>query len=303
MNLEAVSIGCAVPRWEFEVSVHSIFRSSVNLQMGDGNTLLTLTAFKHGDLPQGIRLQAPDEFHFDDLSVGEYGGCRDGLLTFQSALPQVSLRNARRWTIDLESFNTDLADPGTAMAWTWARVVLNERQVEAGAEIVVGDLFRSDGEGKKGVAHKVHQAVRALVQATRGNGQDAVSAAGALIGLGAGLTPSGDDLLVGYLAGLRCTVRANPDRCRFLSDFGQVVTDLSRGTNAISRTYLLHAAHGQVSSRLAGLARAISKGVGPVLLRKKMVEAISMGHTSGMDTLTGLLVGLAAWDHLRMKPA
>jgi len=33
------------------------------------------------------------------------------------------------------------------------------------------------------------------------------------------------------------------------------------------------------------------------MLRKRVESALALGHTSGMDTLTGLLVGLAAWDY------
>ena len=244
-----------------------------------------------------IRLDAPGGFHFDDLRVGEHGCCQDGILSFQNTPLRVALHKARRWRSDLEGYNTDMTDPGTALAWTCAWKALTDRQEKASAEIVAGDLFCSEGIAKRGVACKVSRAVRALVQATRRNAPGAVTAAGALIGLGSGLTPSGDDLLVGYLTGLWCTVRAKTDRRKFISEFGRAIIDLSQGTNDISRTYLLHAARGQVSSRLAGLARAISEGMQTDLLQTRMENAASMGHTSGMDTLTGLLIGLATWDY------
>jgi hypothetical protein len=147
------------------------------------------------------------------------------------------------------------------------------------------------------VTGKASQAVSALVRAARRNDPEAGKAAGALIGLGFGLTPSGDDLLVGCLAGLWCTVQAKSERRKYISEFGRVILDLSRGTNDISRTYLLHAVGGQVSSRLAEFARVISEDVEPELFLKAMDKAACVGHTSGLDTLTGLLVGLAAWDY------
>jgi hypothetical protein len=120
----------------------------------------------------------------------------------------------------------------------------------------------------------------------------------ALIGLGTGLTPSGDDFLVGYLVGLWCTVRDTEERRQFVSNLGKAVIRLSRRTNDISRTYLYHAAHGQVSSRLEALAGAICRAENLEHLLAAAESAMQTGHTSGMDAVTGLLVGLAAWETL-----
>ncbi len=86
------------------------------------------------------------------------------------------------------------------------------------------------------------------------------------------------------------------ERSQFVSKLGQVVIHLSGQTNDISRTYLYHAAHGQVSSRLETLARAISRPENPEQLLPVAKSAMRSGHTSGMDAVTGLLLGLAAWE-------
>jgi hypothetical protein len=117
-----------------------------------------------------------------------------------------------------------------------------------------------------------------------------------LIGLGPGLTPGGDDLLVGYMAGLWCTVQDFSERARFTSGLGKTIVDLSHQTNEISRTYLYHAAQGQVASRLANLAEAICQGTQPDRIVEIAEIAMSVGHTSGMETVTGLLLGLTAWQ-------
>ncbi|MGB8983915.1 MAG: DUF2877 domain-containing protein, partial [Anaerolineales bacterium] len=110
-----------------------------------------------------------------------------------------------------------------------------------------------------------------------------------------GLTPSGDDLLVGYLAGLWCTVQDKDERTRFVLKLGKNIIDLSSKTNDISRTYLDHAAQGQVSSRLAELAEGICHGEDRERLGEVAEAAFKVGHTSGMDAVTGLLIGLSAW--------
>jgi hypothetical protein len=122
------------------------------------------------------------------------------------------------------------------------------------------------------------------------------SAVNSLIGLGPGLTPSGDDLLVGYMAGLWCMVRDKSERAQFISGLGETIRHLSQNTNDISRTYLYHAVRGQVSSRLANLAEVIGQGANPEQLLEIAAAAMKIGHTSGMETVTGLLVGLTAWE-------
>lgn len=138
--------------------------------------------------------------------------------------------------------------------------------------------------------------MRGLMDATRRLDLAAEASIKPLIGLGSGLTPSGDDLLLGFLAGLWCGVWNKRERMHFLGNLGDAVIRLSRGTNDISRAYLSHAARGQVSSRLADLAGAICRGENSDRLPALVESAMRIGHTSGMDAVTGLLIGLAAWN-------
>ena len=162
------------------------------------------------------------------------------------------------------------------------------------AEIVAEELFQESVQ--TGVPCKVGKAMRELVNATRQYNLVDTSVK-TLIGLGSGLTPSGDDLLIGYLTGLWCSIQDKSERIQFVSSFGKMIVHLASETNDISRTYLYHAAQGQVSSRLADLAEVISCGENPEHLAKISEAAFEVGHTSGMDTATGLLVGLATWTN------
>jgi len=47
---------------------------------------------------------------------------------------------------------------------------------------------------------------------------------------------------------------------------------------------------------LADLAAAISMGENSDRLLNVMETALCVGHTSGMDAVTGLLIGIAAWE-------
>jgi len=257
--------------------------------------LLTLVTSNEADVPQGIRVDTPDGFSFEIFCAGESVTCRDGILRFASSALTIDLRGAVSFSCNLPALQADMTNPVVATAWRRAWQTLNERQIRSGAEIIAQDLFLSGETIRAGVSRKAGEAMRNLFEATQRYDMTSVSSVRALIGLGAGLTPSGDDLLVGYLAGLWCSVLDKSERVQFVSNLGKAVIRLSCQTNDISRTYLYHASRGQVSSPLTNLAEAICRGENSDRLITTIKSAMQVGHTSGMDVVSGLLVGLAAW--------
>jgi hypothetical protein len=295
MRLDALSSGYAVPYTDFDATIHSVFSAAVNLSPANHDLLLTLVIASETDLPQGLRLDTPPGFSFEDLEVGSSIHSREGTLVFDRSNLVVDFCQARRWQCDLPAMRIDMTCSKVAETWISIWQALNERQAYLGADIVARALLHSDGMAQSTVSRRAGEAIRLLIDATRRYQLDQ-SALAQLIGLGTGLTPGGDDFLVGYLAGLWCTVRDSLERRRFVSKLSQAVIHLSGQTNDISRTYLYHAAHGQVSSRLEALARAISKPQSPGQLLTVAESAMQSGHTSGTDAVTGLLFGLAAWE-------
>jgi hypothetical protein len=287
VRLEAVCLGYAVPRGRFEAEVHSVFTSAANLRLVRSDLLLTMVTVEQADLPQGIRLHSPQGFSFEGQRTGEKFTCRDGILCCEQASLIIDLRPAKRWKCDLSSLAADMNVPSTSAAWLTVRRMLDERQGRAATGYPAGQVA---------VVRKMDESVSNLVAATFQNDSSATNVVATLIGLGPGLTPGGDDFLVGYLAGLRCAAGDMPERMRFLSGLGEAVIRLSRQTNDISRTYLVHAARGQVSSRLENLARAICQGERSDHLLETAVAALHVGHTSGMEAVSGLLLGLSAWN-------
>jgi uncharacterized protein DUF2877 len=298
MYLPAISIGYAVPDGNFGASVHSAFKSALNLRLNEESNLLTLVAASEGDLPQGLRVDTPEGFSFEAFQVHEPVICRDSILRFEKNSLTVQLSGARRWKCDLPALKFDSTNPAVSAAWSFVWAAVNERQRLSEAEVVAQELFHESRQA--GVPHRAGKAMRELIHATRRYDLTDTSAIQALIGLGSGLTPSGDDLIVGYLAGLWCIVGSGSERAQFISSLGKTIIALSSKTNDISRTYLYHAARGQVSSRLADLAEGICRGENPEGLGEIAEAAMRVGHTSGMDAVTGLLIGLATWTNLEL---
>ena len=111
----------------------------------------------------------------------------------------------------------------------------------------------------------------------------------ALLGLGPGLTPAGDDVLCGLLLGLRATGR-EADRARLEARVGAV---LGR-TTALSATLLTQAAAGYAVPPVVDLLHAWHRPTATADDLAELVDEVaSVGHTSGRALLLGLRTALA----------
>ena len=294
MELRAISLGYAVPPQGFEGTVHSVFEEAVNLRLRGEDFLVTLVTKEGADLPQGIRLETPPGYGFAGrLHEGERMLSASGILKSEDGCLEINLRTAKRRKCTLPCL--DEITPPVASAWNSAWCVLNEQQRHTEAEICAGEIFQMVVPRRTELAGKMSFFIRQLVTDTHRLDLSAKSSLAGLIGLGTGLTPGGDDFLVGFVTGLRVTTGRSRERKLLISELGKAIIRLSNRTNDISRTYLFHAAHGKVSSRLVTLANLISRGEDATLISQASKSVMQSGHTSGMETLTGLLIGMSVW--------
>jgi hypothetical protein len=105
-----------------------------------------------------------------------------------------------------------------------------------------------------------------------------------LVGLGPGLTPAGDDVLAGTVAGL--VLLGHPEAARF----GTAVHALAAGrTTELSRALLRHAAAGRVSGEFAAVLRGL---VGDGALTPALTALLATGSTSGRALAQGLCTAI-----------
>jgi hypothetical protein len=105
-----------------------------------------------------------------------------------------------------------------------------------------------------------------------------------LIGLGPGLTPSGDDYLGGVLVALRWVGRA----AQADSLWRWLEPQLAARTSAISAAHLAAAAAGEVHEALHDVLADLSAWEAPDLL-PGLARLDAIGHTSGWDALAGIV--------------
>ncbi|MEU6006618.1 DUF2877 domain-containing protein [Streptomyces sp. NPDC047453] len=132
---------------------------------------------------------------------------------------------------------------------------------------------------------EVRPAARALVRMLAHGGTVARRrAAHALLGLGPGATPSGDDFLCGLLLAAQMQPRP-PDWLAALAD---VAAEADALTPPVSAALLRHAAEGLCIPQVAELLRAAATGGDP---SGPVAALLAVGHSSGCDLLHGLCAG------------
>lgn len=115
--------------------------------------------------------------------------------------------------------------------------------------------------------------------------QDAVRR---LMGLGIGLTPSGDDALVGMLA----AVWAHQGRTAGVDAVAALLDRRPALTTDASLTYLRLACGGEFSQPVLRLVQALRRRTG---VEHAVQHVALLGHSSGADLLAGMDGVLAAW--------
>jgi hypothetical protein len=241
--------------------VHSVFARAINVEWADGR-LLTL----HGPGPLRAPFAAGVE-HEAPLRAQRPGG-------------PVAVEPGR------------LRLSGLALTWEEAaRVGCAVPNPPPGLDRAVVEALREAGAGATGLDAPRGVGARAALAAAIGSGDAArlVAAAIALLGLGEGLTPAGDDCLVGALAVLHAV--GHPALVRTPDPASAIARAAAERTTAIGREFVIHALAGRFSEPVLALLRARS----PREAAAAATLLAGLGATSGADTLAGLrLAGLAA---------
>ena len=114
-----------------------------------------------------------------------------------------------------------------------------------------------------------------------------------LIGLGPGLTPSGDDVLVGCLKGLWLRAGTESHLYSTLDRWRHVLLPtLQERTTAVGAAFIRYALQGQFAEVLDRAAAALFGPTNSEVVAAAMARLLAQGETSGTDTALGLLLSL-----------
>ncbi len=265
-EIRVASIGHLARVDDFRGAVHAVFASSVYLASTRG-PMIVIHDSVHGHTPTSCCIEAVRPITWGlrvgDRVAGRLGRLRVGVAVFDA-------RHARVW------------HPSQPTARKSERFTSPQHSLRGGAN----ECDAADTAAKR-LSSRCNMLSTALAT---GNERDARLASRSLVGWGVGLTPSGDDAIVGLLAVVH---RAGADkRMRQIGAMARsVVAPLLDRTTPISAHYLHLALDGHVGEHLTALADACVHG-GPV--NDALVARVrDTGATSGRDALVGVAAGFS----------
>ena len=152
--------------------------------------------------------------------------------------------------------------------------------------------LHQDGVLEHGLAAQGRRVASHMAAALRGSDWEAFCrAAEALAGMGAGLTPAGDDFLAGVLSALRFHGQSRKKDVLPPYVGQKAVTMADARTSRFSAFLLRCSAVGRIARPLADWLYAVHCGnVGRAAALTPSIAAL--GHTSGLDTLAGMVLAL-----------
>lgn len=132
---------------------------------------------------------------------------------------------------------------------------------------------------------------------------DMLYAARSLIGLGPGLTPSGDDFVGGLLFAVRSMESVAPESSLWRqADVLDLLALARKRTNRVSYALLTDYAQCRGPAPLHDLAKFLITGENDAATMDAIGELVQIGHTSGWDILAGFCTGILAVGEFKNRP-
>ncbi|MEH7248225.1 DUF2877 domain-containing protein [Neobacillus niacini] len=267
----------------FNGLVHSKFNRTVNIQCLETDELYTVACHDIDNGPNTLVIGI-DQFDDFDLAINEAVFTMDQKLFISNRLV-ISIENANIWESELPEYP---ADPQVFYR--------NLSMVK-----LYIDLHGKNGGVKKShmpqnpfdvEMSKILQERILLLQAEilKKGMPDVVNSAIKLVGLGPGLTPSGDDFLVGLFTSMNIPTSPLYGYRKLAEEVVQHAKDL---TNDISLIALKKASYGQVRESIIHLVQSIFTGKGEEVTLS-LNKVLNIGSSSGTDIALGLYYGLEA---------
>ena len=230
------------------------------------------------DGPLNLIVEPERDFRFDHLPVREtVESSSVGILVGSGA--EISVQQASIWEPRLVRWNSNHLSPvRTNMHWV--------------EEILLGEAregsFSTYLTDPAGLSMRARQGVSLLEEALRRRSKvSAGEAARHLAGLGSGLTPSGDDVLVGTLLCLSVLPHENLGVLR-----NAIIAEVRGRTTRISEAYLEAAARGEAGEAWHGLIRVLP-GHDRAAIVSAARRVMAFGETSGSDMLAGFTLAFS----------
>lgn len=265
----------------FSGTVHSIFERTINLHCDQNGELYTIACSQLDNGPNTLVIDLK-RFHETGVNVGdEVTGSGQALLIGKKMA--ILTKQAKEWECILPPYPSNIETLQVNTAFMKEYIAAHGKcggmkkhpQPMTPFEAEMSNMLTQ----RSGLLREALAAKRIDV---------ALQHALGLVGLGPGLTPSGDDFLVGLFSITNMQDAPCCLSCHFLEE---IVTKSIFLTNEISYMMVKKAASGQVRESLVQLLQAIANGTRDELTGT-LEKVIGIGSSSGTDMVLGLICGL-----------
>jgi hypothetical protein len=263
--------------------IHSAYRRTINLRFPP-EQLVSLHGGQNLVAPFGIalgrRFGSPA---YEKIGPGFRAAVADGLVRIPEAGLEVVLAEAAVW--EPKARPVSLPSPAAARhAEVLTAILLQHEDPDGLAGLVDG------GDATPLLRRARPCAVQLAEGLSQGDTSALLAGAEPLLGLGPGLTPSGDDFLGGFMG---TALLALPDAAPLLQAAGHEMLRLAQTkTTLLSRAFLAHALRGALAPPLDALLATILEAAGRESVAREAHAATTLGHTSGTDMLAGMVFAL-----------
>ncbi|MFJ7373644.1 DUF2877 domain-containing protein [Lysinibacillus capsici] len=267
----------------FKGTVHSVFKHALNIRSDGNDEIFTLATKAMDRAPNTLVI---DLDTLDHLGIQQHDrvSVRHNQLLIEEKLI-IAIPTASRWQCQLPIYPANCT-----------RLKMNMIRVKQFIDLhgKGGGIKRNDSpvsEFEAETSRLLQQRTTLLYEEILNQRLDRFQAYAAdLVGLGPGLTPSGDDFLVGLFA----IIHLQNSPCSMYKPLCEsVIKVIQPLTNEISFTTLKKAAYGQVRESICSFIHAILYGT-EVESIEALRKVLAIGSSSGTDIALGLISGLEA---------
>ncbi len=308
MQLVANSIDGFLAYWsnlnEVSGEIHSVFERAVNIKTSSGQ-LVSVLSSAGLDGPNTLVVELPRGNDFITMGLKTGMSARLGRegATFGEGVLCLRISGAQHWWPRLAGGDERLQ--ATRLKRNLAALLKGLPQgkdhkglgmlMPMAVEMVAGRWTAVQHVRLNQLSRWALPGIRSLLTGTLGHDQILLEKGlDQLLGLGTGFTPSGDDLLVGYLGTLKIISRrvGGPELGNVLEVTGRHLRHNRNRTTFASGNLLLYACQGRISSSMLAVVRALLFGTHPQA-RSAARDLMQMGASSGSEVLLGILLALS----------
>jgi hypothetical protein len=274
--------------------IHSVFEHVINIILLDH--LISIVGTNVGMGPLNIVINIPDDLDFtlilkkgDPISLDEDINVGDSLII-------ISMEGVQLWEPSVNLKERILSNNTILDNIEILRETALASDKHGGFGELIGSAktneFEISKENKFGpIAKYAAPHILSLLEAiSLERYDDILQSSNKIVGLGPGLTPSGDDMLIGMMVAMFYISENKEISLDVKQINNEIISGITGRTTLISEEFLREAAMGRVNEPIAILMDNILSAD-----KKEIVESVanvlSIGSSSGVDTIFGIILG------------